>query len=264
MTSLARQVGGCVEVVRIRSCVHASALFVSFSELASFINTMAPKKKASEAAGPSASLPPPPEPTVGGGDAVGGVATGENTRGATKSKNRADDRTSASEDASRPSRQTTTQQCPATGGGIHLLDQGQTGGSRDAPGPRPDTGKAKAPGRDPALSNIVRSPSVSRSSRHSPPLPSTPAEALARAQLLLDYPPAADKAEGRRATIQSLIAFANNDTPQQPATSRPRQVAKSKADGDKTAGGATSMHAPSQKQKTPPRGNNLDDGSTAS
>src|SRR4051812_39717339 len=225
---------------------------------------MAPKKKASEVAGPSASLPPLPEPTVGGGDAVGGVATGENTRGATKSKNRADDRASASEDASRPSRQTTTQQRHAAGGGIRLLDQGQTGGSRDAPGPRPDTGKAKAPGRDPALSNIVRSPSVSRSSRRSPPLPSTPAEALARAQLLLDYPPAADKAECWRATIQSLIAFANNDTPQQPATSRPRQVGKTKADGDKTAGGATTMHSPTRKQRTPPRGNNLDDGSTAS
>src|SRR4051812_8079356 len=150
---------------------------------------MAPKKKASKVAGPSASHPPLPEPTVGGGDAVGGVVAGEDTRGATKNKNRADDRASVSEDASRPSRQTTTQQRHATGGGIRLLGQGQTGGSRGARGPRPGASKGKTPGGgDPAPPNAVRSPSISRSSRHSPPLPSTPAEALARAQLLLDYP----------------------------------------------------------------------------
>src|SRR4051812_42113885 len=107
---------------------------------------MAPKKKVSEVAGPSASLPPQPEPAVGGGDAVGEVAAGEDTRGATKSKNRADDRASASEDASRLSRQTTTQQRHATGGGIRLLDQGQTGGSRDAPDHRSGTSKVKTPG----------------------------------------------------------------------------------------------------------------------
>src|SRR4051812_43412968 len=225
---------------------------------------MAPKKKASEVGGPSASHPPLPEPTAGGGDAVGRVVAGEDTRGATKSKDRTDDRASVSVDARRPSQQTTTQQRHVTGGGIRLLGQGQTGGSRDAPDHRPGTGKAKTPGRDPAPSNAVRSPSISRSSRRSPPLPSTPAEALARAQLLLDYPPAVDKAEDWRATIQSLIAFANNDTPQQPATSRPRQVEKTKADGDKTAGGATTVHSPTQKQRTPPRGNHADDGSTAS
>ena len=41
------------------------------------------------------------------------------------------------------------------------------------------------------------------------PDPSTPAEALARAQLLLDFPPAADKAEDWRATIQSQIGRAH-------------------------------------------------------
>src|SRR6187401_3445754 len=225
---------------------------------------MAPKKKPSEVGGPSACHPPPPEPTVGGGDAVGRVVAGEDTHGATRSKNRTDDRTSVSVDAPRPSQHTTTQQRHTTGGGIHLLGQGQTGGSRDAPDPRPGTSKAKAPARDPAPSNVVRSPSVSRSSHRSPAFPSTPAEALARAQLLLDFPPAADKAEEWRATIRSLIDFANNDSPQQPSTSRPRQAEKTKPDGDKTAGGATSVHSPPQKQKTPPRRNNADDGSTAS
>src|SRR3954470_11688146 len=215
---------------------------------------MAPKKKASEVGGPSASRPPLPEPTAGGGDAVGRVAAGEDARGAAKSKDRTDDRASVSVDARRPSQQTTTQQRHVTGGGIRLLGQGQTGGSRDAPDHRPGTSKAKMPGRDPAPSNAVRSPSISRSSRRSPPLPSTPEEALARAQLLLDFPPAADKAEDWRATIQSLIAFANNDTPQQPATSRPWQDEKTKAGGDKTAGGATTVHSPPQKRRTPPAG----------
>src|SRR6187401_736049 len=196
---------------------------------------MAPKKKPSEVGGPSACHPPPPEPTVGGGGAVGRVVAGEDTRGATRSKNRTDDRTSVSVDAPRPSQRTTTQQRRGTGGTIRLLGQGQTGGSRDAPDHRPGTSKVRSPGREAAPSNPVRSPSISRSSHRSPPLPSSPAEALARAQLLLDFPPAADKAEDWRATIQSLIAFANNASPQQPATSRPRQVDQAKADGDKTA-----------------------------
>src|SRR3954465_3542517 len=107
---------------------------------------MAPKKKASEVGGPSASHPPLPEPTVGGGDAIGRVVAGGDTRGATKSKDRTDDRASVSVDASRPSQQTTTQQRHVTGGGIRLLGQGQTGGSRDAPDHRPGTSKAKTPG----------------------------------------------------------------------------------------------------------------------
>ena len=46
-------------------------------------------------------------------------------------------------------------------------------------------------GRDRAPSNVVRSRSASRSTQLSPP--PTPAEALARVQLLLDFPPAAEK-----------------------------------------------------------------------
>src|SRR6187399_1596529 len=229
---------------------------------------MPPKKKASEVAGPSTSIPPLPEPTVGGVDAGGRTDAGEDTHGAAKSKDKTDDRahskTSVSVHAPRPSQELPERQRRGTQGTIRLLEQGQAGGSRDPQGQRVGTSKARSPGRDPAPSNAVRSPSISRSSHRSPPLPSTPAEALARAQLLLDFPPAADKAEDWRATIQSLIAFANNDTPQQPATSQPRQVDQAQADGDKTAGGATTVHSPPRKQKTPPRRNNPDDGSTAS
>ena len=85
---------------------------------------------------------------------------------------------------------------------------------------------------------------MSRSSHRSPLPPTTPAEALARAQLLLDYPPTADKTDEWRATIQSLIGFANGDTARRPSTSLPRQDSRTRADGNKTEGGATSMHSP--------------------
>src|SRR3954462_4076376 len=107
---------------------------------------MAPKKKASEVAGPSASLPPLPEPAVGGADATGRVVAGEDARGATRSKDRADDRASVSVDEPRPSQQTKTQQRHVTGGGLPLLGQGQTGGSGAPPDPRPGTSKTKTPG----------------------------------------------------------------------------------------------------------------------
>ena len=179
---------------------------------------MPPKKKASEAAAPSAPNPPPPEPTAGGVDAGGRTDVGEETHGAAKSKDKTDDRAhskaSASVHAPRPSQEARDRQRRGTQGTIRLLGQGQAGGSRDAQGQHAGTSKARSPGRDAAPSNVVRSPSISRSSHRSPPLPATPAEALARAQLLLDFPPAADKADDWRAAIQSLIAFANDDTPQ--------------------------------------------------
>ncbi|MCH1927799.1 hypothetical protein L6232_23685, partial [Shewanella sp. C31] len=66
---------------------------------------------------------------------------------------------------------------------------------------------------------------------------------MVRAQLLLDYPPTADKIDDRRATIQSLIGFANGDTQRQPSTSQPRQVSQARAGGDKIGGVATTMHS---------------------
>jgi hypothetical protein len=67
-------------------------------------------------------------------------------------------------------------------------------------------------GRDDAPSNTVRSQSTSRTSHLLPP--PMLAEALARAQLLLDFPPAPEKMEEWRSTIQSLIGFINKDGPQ--------------------------------------------------
>src|SRR4051812_2323750 len=62
--------------------------------------------------------------------------------------------------------------------------------------------------------------------------PAPPAEALARAQLLLDFPPTPDKIDDWRATIQSLIGFANGDTPRPATTSHPRQASQVQANGD--------------------------------
>ena len=105
---------------------------------------------------------------------------------------------------------------------------------------------------------------MSRTSRRSPPPPKTPEEALARAQLLLDYPPAPDKIDDWRATIQSLIGFANGDKPRQPSASKPRQDAQAQADADKTAGGATIVHSPPRRPRSLTRRANLDTDSTAS
>ena len=58
---------------------------------------------------------------------------------------------------------------------------------------------------------MARSRSAPRSTQLSP-LP-TLAEALARAQLLLYFPPAAEKLDEWRATIRSLVAVANKDDP---------------------------------------------------
>src|SRR3990170_773355 len=88
-------------------------------------------------------------------------------------------------------------------------------------------GGVRSLGRDNAPSNAVGSQSISRSSHRSPP--ATAAEALARAQLLLDFPPMADKLEDWRATIQSLIGFANSEALRQ---------------SDKRAGPTVDMHPP--------------------
>src|SRR3954462_5527794 len=175
---------------------------------------MAPKKKAPEVTGPSASNPPPMMQTGGGEDADGGTGAVEPVL-----------RTAASELAPRPSQEARNQQRPGTHGTIRSLDPDRAGGSQGAQGQhvhqRAGTSVARLPGPGAAPSNVVRSSSTSRSTRHSPPPPAIPAEALARDQLLLDYTPTADKLDGWRATIQSLIGFANGDTPRQPSASQP-------------------------------------------
>ena len=187
---------------------------------------MPPKKKTSAAAAPSTSLPPPLEQTSGGMDASGRKDVDEEAHDAARSKNKAA-QTSATVHVPRHSQEAQDQQRHGTCSAILMIGQDQAGGSRGTQDQharqRAGTSGARSPGRDTAPSNIVRSPSTSRSSRRPPLPPTTPAEALARAQLLLDYPPTANKIDEWRATIQSLIGFANGDTPRQPSTSLPRQ-----------------------------------------
>src|SRR3954465_5134936 len=207
---------------------------------------MPPKKKAPEVTGPSASNPSPLEQAGGGEDAGGGTGVVEPVLGP-----------AASELAPRPSQEARNQQRLGTHGTIRLLDPDRAGGSQGAQGQhahqRAGTSMARLPGPGAAPSNVVRSSSTSRSTRPSPPLPATPAEALARAQLLLDYPPTTDKLDSWRATIQSLIGFANGDTPRQHSASQPRQVGQVRTDGAKNGGGATTVHSPPQKPRSPTR-----------
>ena len=186
---------------------------------------MPPKKKDSEAAVPSASLSPPPEQTGGGVDVGGRMGVDEGALSAAKSKDKAA-QTSASMRAPRPSQEARDQQRHGIRSAIRPLGQDQAGGSRGAQDQharqRAGSSEVRSPGRGTAPSNVVRSPSTPHSSHRSPPPPTTPAEALARAQLLLDYPPTADKTDEWRATIQSLIGFANGDTARQPSSSLPR------------------------------------------
>src|SRR3954471_4488847 len=183
---------------------------------------MPPKKKAPEVAGPSASNPPPLEQTGGGEGTGGGMGVVEPAHGA-----------AASEHAPRPSQEARDRQRLGTHGTIRSLDPDRAGGSQGAQGQhthqRAGASVARLPGPGAAPSNVVRSLSTSRPPRPSPPLPATLAEALARAQLLLDYPPTADKLDDWRATIQSLIGFANGDTPRQHSASQSRPVTQARA-----------------------------------
>src|SRR3954463_2904166 len=137
---------------------------------------MPPKKKAPEVTGPSASNPSPLEQAAGGEDAGGGAGVAEPVLGP-----------AASELTPRPSLEARNQQRPGTHGAIRLLDPDRAGGSQGAQGQQPHqragTSAARLPGPGTAPSNVVRSSSTSRSTRHSPLLPTTLAEALARAQL---------------------------------------------------------------------------------
>ena len=165
---------------------------------------MPPKKKTSAAAAPSTSFPPPLEQTGGGVDAGGRTAVDEGAHSAAKSKDKAA-QTSATVHVPRHSQEAQDQQHHGARSTMRMIDQGQAGGSRGAQDQHArqhaGTSGARSPGRDTAPSNIVRSSSTSRSSRCPPLPPTTPAEALARAQLLLDSPPTWDKIAEWRATI---------------------------------------------------------------
>nr|XP_020172649.1 collagen alpha-1(I) chain-like [Aegilops tauschii subsp. strangulata] len=97
-------------------------------------------------------------------------------------------------------------------------------------------------GRDGAPSNAVRGQSTSRSTQLLPP--PTPAEALAHAQLLLDFPPAAEKLDEWRATVRSLVGIANNDELRPAGPIGRRSVEPPHASGGRAGGDAAMGHSP--------------------
>jgi hypothetical protein len=109
-----------------------------------------------------------------------------------------------------------------------------------APPPRHhavQTAGSQQQGRGVVATGNVRSRVTLRSTSSSP-MPRTASEAMARAQLLLRFPPAADQMDEWRATIQSLIGFAKAEGSQRARPPRPSQAATmARAAG--RAGGAT-------------------------
>ena len=89
---------------------------------------------------------------------------------------------------------------------------------------------------------MVRSRSASRSVQVS--LPPTPAEALARAQLLLDFPPTTGKLDEWRATIRSLVAVANKDEPSSVEPPDRCSDGVPRTSGRKASVAATTVHSP--------------------
>ena len=205
---------------------------------------MAPKKKGFIAMAPSTSTAPDAARSGGRIDAGGGGGgpelprrSGDPSRTSNRSKDGAvlpTGGTAASKDVAAPSRMTASAHAPRPSQVTRDVQPHDVGGSRrphektpahhsqcaQGQDPRQPAGgsRARVQSRDGAPSNPVRSLSTSRSSHLSPP--PTRAEALARAQLLLDFPPAAEKLDEWRATIQSLLSLADNDTPQQGEPSR--------------------------------------------
>ena len=112
-------------------------------------------------------------------------------------------------------------------------------------------------GCDRAPSNVVRSRSAPRSTQLPPP--PTPAEALARAQLLLDFPPAVEKLDEWRATIRSLVGIANKDEPRPAGPSCRRSVEPAHASGGRTGAAATMVHSPPPHQQQQPPAHRVDD-----
>src|SRR4051812_32475776 len=83
-------------------------------------------------------------------------------------------------------------------------------------------------------------------------MPSNASEAMAQAQLLLRFPPAADQMDEWRATIQSLIGFAEVGGPQRAGPPRPPQATTMAAQATGRAGGATpTMQSPPRQLARP-------------
>ena len=81
--------------------------------------------------------------------------------------------------------------------------------------------------------------------------PPTPAEALAHAQLLLDFPPAAERLDEWRATVWSLVGIANKDELRPAGPVGRRSIEPPHASGGQAGGDVATVHSPPPHQ--PPR-----------
>jgi hypothetical protein len=79
-------------------------------------------------------------------------------------------------------------------------------------------------------------------------MPATAAEAMARAQMLLNFPPVAEKMDEWRATIQSLIGFAEASKSQQMEPSRRPQSAPASPIGGRADGTTLTVQSPPRQQ----------------
>ena len=84
------------------------------------------------------------------------------------------------------------------------------------------------------------------------------AEGLVRVQLLLDFPPVAEKLNEWTTTIWSLISFANKDEPRPAGPSCRRSVELVYASGGRTEDAVTMVHSPFPRQQQRPSARRVD------
>ena len=117
--------------------------------------------------------------------------------------------------------------------------------------------------RDAVVAGTVRSRAMMRSTSSSR-MPSTATEAMARAQLLLRFPPVDDQMDEWRSTIQSLIGFAEAGGSQRAGPPRPPQATKAARAAGRTEGATLTVQSPPRQSVREPRNQEPDDVSMAS
>ena len=101
-------------------------------------------------------------------------------------------------------------------------------------------------------------------STSSSPMPSTAAEAMARAQLLLRFPPAAEQMDEWRATIQSLLDFAEGWGSQRAGPPWPPQAMTTARAAGRTKGATPTVQSPQRQPARAQQNQDPDDVSMAS
>lgn len=97
----------------------------------------------------------------------------------------------------------------------------------------------------PARDIVPPGPTKSQEPTHAlvPIMPRKPAEAVAQAQVLLNFPPPAHQMEQWRATIQSLLSFANNNRSERGESLHRRQTDPTWEAGEWTGEHTATVHS---------------------